>query len=86
MRKFVRRWIPRDLSEVNRREQVLKANLFLEELRVDEGNEFANAMTGDESWFFLSYESDSMFARTRDEVIPRTPQKIGSEKVMVTSF
>jgi hypothetical protein len=83
MRKFMRRWIPHDLSEVNRRERVLKANLFLEELRADEGNEFANTMTGDESWFFHSYESDSMFARTRDEVIPKILQKIGSEKVMV---
>jgi hypothetical protein len=27
-----------------------------------------------------------MFARTRDEVIPRTSQKIGSEKVMVAFF
>jgi hypothetical protein len=62
MRKFVRRWIPHDLSEANRREQVVKANLLLEELRADEGNEFANPMTGDESWFCLSYESDSMFA------------------------
>jgi hypothetical protein len=43
-------------------------------------------MTGDESWFFLSYESGSMFARTRDEVIPRTSQKIGSNKVMVAIF
>jgi hypothetical protein len=43
-------------------------------------------MTGDESWFFLSYESDSIFARTQDEVIPRTSQKTGSEKVMVTIF
>jgi chemotaxis methyl-accepting protein methylase len=74
------------LSEVNRRERVLKANLLLEELRADEWNEFANRMTGDESWFFLSYESDSMFARTRDEVIPRTSQKIGSEKVMMIIF
>jgi hypothetical protein len=80
MRKFVRRWIPHDLSEANRRERVLKANLLLEELQADEGNEFANTMTGDESWFFLSYESDSLFARTRDEVIPRPSQKIGSEK------
>jgi hypothetical protein len=62
MRKFVKRWIPHDLSEANRRERVLKANLLLEELPADEGNEFAKTMTGDESWFFLSYESDSMFA------------------------
>jgi hypothetical protein len=60
--------------------------LLLEELRVDEGNEFANTMTGDERWFFLSYESDSMFAHTRDEVIPRKSQKIGSERVIVTIF
>jgi hypothetical protein len=68
-----------DVSEANRKERVPKANLLLEELRADEGNEFPNTMTGDESWFFLSYESDSMFAGTRDEVIPRTSQKIGSD-------
>jgi hypothetical protein len=43
-------------------------------------------MIGDENWVFLSYESDSIFARTRDEVIPRTSQKIGSENVMVAIF
>jgi hypothetical protein len=86
MRKFVRRSIPHDLSEANRRERVLKVNVLLEELRADEGNEFANTMTGDESRFFLSSESDSMFARTRDEAIPRTSQKIGNEKVVMTMF
>jgi hypothetical protein len=49
MRKFVRRWILLDLSEANQRERVLKAILFLEQLRADEGNEFANTMTCDES-------------------------------------
>jgi hypothetical protein len=49
MRKFVKRWLPYDLSGANRRGRVLKANLLLEELRTDEGNEFANTMTGDES-------------------------------------
>jgi hypothetical protein len=62
MRKFVRRWIPHDLREASRRERVLEANLLLEELGADDGNELANTMTGDESWFCLSYELDSMFA------------------------
>jgi hypothetical protein len=62
MRKFMGRWIPHDLIEANRRERVLKANLLLEELRADEGNEFANTVTDNESWFCLSYESDSTFA------------------------
>jgi hypothetical protein len=61
MQRFVRRWIPHDLSEINQRERVLKANLPLEGLRADEGNKFANTMTGYESWFCFSYESDSMF-------------------------
>jgi hypothetical protein len=56
MRKFVRRWIAHNLSEANRRERILKANLLLEELRADEGNEFENTVTGDESWFYLSYK------------------------------
>jgi hypothetical protein len=42
MQKFMGRWISHDLSEANRRERVLKANLLLEELRADEGNECAN--------------------------------------------
>jgi hypothetical protein len=62
IRKFVRRWIPHDLSEASRRKRVLKANLLLEELRADEWNEFASTMTGDEDWFCFSYESHSMFA------------------------
>jgi hypothetical protein len=41
--------MPCDLSESNRRKRVLEANLLLEELLADEGNEFANTMTGDES-------------------------------------
>jgi chemotaxis methyl-accepting protein methylase len=60
--------------------------LLLEDLRADEWNEFKNTMTGDESWFFLGCESDSLFECTRNEVIPGTSQKIGSEKVMVTIF
>jgi hypothetical protein len=54
MRKFVRRWIPHDLSEVRRREWVLKSNLLLEELRAGERNEFTNTVTDAESWFCLS--------------------------------
>jgi hypothetical protein len=38
-----------DLSEANQRERVIRPKLLLEELRADEGNEFANIMTGDES-------------------------------------
>jgi hypothetical protein len=54
MRKLARQWIPHDLSDANPRERVLKANLLLEELRDDEGNEFTNTITGDESWFCFS--------------------------------
>jgi hypothetical protein len=62
MRKLVRRRIAHDLSEASSRQRVLKVDLLLAELRADEESEFANTMTGDESWFFHCYESDSMFA------------------------
>jgi hypothetical protein len=62
MQESVKRWILDDLSEDNRREWVHKANLLLEEVWADEGNEFANTVTGDERWFCLTYESDPMFA------------------------
>jgi hypothetical protein len=47
---------------------------------------FSRIVTGDESWFWYSYQYDHMFARSRDDVIPRTKATIGAQKVMLTIF
>jgi uncharacterized membrane protein len=44
---------------------------------------FSRIVTGNESWFLVLYQSDHMFATTRDEVIPRTKQIIGFQKIML---
>jgi histone-lysine N-methyltransferase SETMAR len=43
-------------------------------------------MTGDESWFYYNYESPTMFAHTRDEVVPRVSPTIRSITMMVIIF
>jgi hypothetical protein len=47
---------------------------------------FSQIVTGDEFWFLYLYQSDYMFARSRDEVIPRTKATIGAQNVMLTIF
>jgi hypothetical protein len=47
---------------------------------------FHQIVPGDESWFLCLYQSDHMFAATRDEVIPRKHATIGARKVMLTIF
>jgi hypothetical protein len=47
---------------------------------------FSRIMTGDESWSLHLFQSDHMFAASRDEVIPRKRPTIGTRKVMVTIF
>jgi hypothetical protein len=47
---------------------------------------FSRIVTGDESWFLYSLQSDHMFATSREEVIPRIKATIGAQKVMLTIF
>jgi hypothetical protein len=47
---------------------------------------FSRIVIGDESWFLHLYQSDDMFARSRDEVVPRTKATIGAQKVMLAVF
>jgi len=48
--------------------------------------QFEGIATGDESWVCYLIESDSMFARRREEVIPRLRPEISIKKVMITVF
>jgi hypothetical protein len=48
--------------------------------------QFEGIATGNESWVCYLIESDSMFARWREEVIPRLRLGISIKKVMITVF
>ena len=43
-------------------------------------------MTGDESWFYLKYESPFMYSLSPEKVPHRTSMTISSEKIMVIMF
>jgi hypothetical protein len=47
---------------------------------------FSRIVTGDELWFLSLYQSDHVFTKSWDEVIPRTKHTIGAQKVMLTIF
>jgi histone-lysine N-methyltransferase SETMAR len=84
--RFTRRWVPHELSRANKARRVEDSRLLLEELRKDSRRDFDHIMTGDESWFYYSYDSSSMFARDRASVVPRVSKTIGSKKAMITIF
>jgi hypothetical protein len=86
MRKFTRRWVLHAFSATDKAKRVVDARTLFQALRKDRSQNFAHIMTGDESWFYYNYESPTVFARARDEVVPRVPRTIGSKKVMVTIF
>jgi histone-lysine N-methyltransferase SETMAR len=86
LRKFTRRWVPHELTPAQMAQRVFDSILLAEALRADEKNQFRNIMTGDESWFYYQYESDAMYAHSRNEVIPRVSKAIDSKKCMVTIF
>jgi hypothetical protein len=83
MRKFTRRWIPHSVTAAQKVQRVADARRLL---KSDQKNKSRNIMTGDESWFYYQYESDAMFAHSRDEVIPRVSSTIDAKKVMFTIF
>jgi hypothetical protein len=43
-------------------------------------------ITGDQSWFAYSIESDAMFASSPAEVIPRVRSSVSCKKVIITFF
>jgi hypothetical protein len=86
MRTFTRSWVPDDLSATDKARRVVDAQTLLQALRNDQSQNFSHIMTGDESWFYYNYESPTMFARARDEVVPRVSPTIGSPNMMAIIF
>jgi hypothetical protein len=86
MKKFNLRWVPYALNSSQKAERVMLSHEILAVLESDRRNSFQNVITGDESWFFLCYLRDSIWAQSRDEVSERISQKIDSEKCLISVF
>jgi histone-lysine N-methyltransferase SETMAR len=84
MRKFSFRWVPHDLTEFQNAQSVKNSRGLLKVLKVDAKNNFVNIITGDERWYYWSYEHESQWSTSRATVPSRTFQKIDTKKSMFT--
>lgn len=83
-KNYTLRWVPYFLTSdlKNRRKngaQQLK-NALLNESKKD----YNHLITGDQSWFFLSYEPKRKWSLTKEEVPVRVSKAIHTQKVMIT--
>ena len=63
---------------------VRKSKVILSILKEYQKTYFKYIITLDESWFFLKNEMDSMYAESKDNVIPKISDSILSEKINIT--
>jgi hypothetical protein len=83
--RFVK-WIPHLLTCDLKRTGVELAKERLDIARFEERMLFHRIITGDESWFYLDYSSDHIWACADDNFPQRVSRQIESDKVMRTVF
>jgi hypothetical protein len=79
IRKFSLRLIPHDVTESQKAQRVKDSRGLLKVLKVDAKNDFVDITTGDESWYYWSYEHHSQWSTSRATVPTRTLQKIDTK-------
>ena len=83
-KKYIRRWVPHELTLQNKIERVQKSEALLNILLEHKKTNFANIITLDESWFYFRYQAKAMFAPSPEKVPPRISNTISSKKCMIT--
>jgi hypothetical protein len=86
LQKFHLRWVSHVLSSNQKSERVTYSSLLLEVLEEAQRTGFERIITGDESWFFLSYPHNSAWTTSRDELPEKVSQKIDIEKCLISIF
>jgi transposase len=74
LQKFNLRSVPDILDSAQKQNRVTFSREFLEMLRREQQNNCDHVITGDESWFFLDYPNEFVWAESRDEVPVRIKQ------------
>jgi histone-lysine N-methyltransferase SETMAR len=84
--QFNRKWVSHLLSNDQKKLRVDASRKLLSMLGMYAEHNFEGIAPGDESWFQYSSYSDSMFADSRESVVPRVRQGISGRKTMITIF
>jgi transposase len=86
LKKYTRRWVPHELSEDQKKFRVDQSRMPLDILQLYAEHNFEGIVTDHESWFRCSTYSDSTFAASAEDVIPRTKQNMSAKKTMIMIF
>jgi histone-lysine N-methyltransferase SETMAR len=84
LQKFTLRWVPHRLHSTQKQNRVTFSSALLEVLRREQQNNFDLVITGDESWFFVHYPNESVWAGSRDGIPVRIKQTIDTEKCLIS--
>jgi histone-lysine N-methyltransferase SETMAR len=84
--KYTLKWVPHDLSQSQKLERVTASRELLRVLQENRGNNFADIITGDESWFCWHTFHSFRWAQERSGLERNVSQKIQSKKSMLTVF
>jgi hypothetical protein len=82
--KFNLRWMPQSLDSAQKQNRITYPRALLEVLRREQQHNVDHVITGDESWFFLHYPNESVWAESRNEVLVRIKQTIDTEKCLIS--
>jgi hypothetical protein len=85
LKKFSRRWPPHLLSDDQKKLRVDASRKLLSLLGMYADHSFEGIATGDGFWFQYSSYSDSMFAGSRESVVPRI-RKLFPDKKLCLPF
>lgn len=80
------KWIPHSLTDEQKYKRVSISKQLLKILRSAKHHSWNYFATGDESWFYLSYDYEQMWVHPGDTPQVRAKKMIGDEKVLVSIF
>jgi hypothetical protein len=78
--------VPHELTDDLREKRVVIRRQLLEVLEEAQSTDFRGLVTGDESWFYLSYASRVAWTMSRDELPTKEKQAISTKKFMLAVF
>lgn len=80
------RWIPHTLTESDKITRIELSKKLLAEIQIAKRNNFRFFVTGDESWFYYTFEPTSKWVRDGMPVGTRVRRTLGTPKIMVVIF
>lgn len=83
-KNYTLQWVPYFLTDELKEKRLKGANELKAALIEESKKDFQKLITGDQSWFFLTYEPRNKWSLSAEEVPNRVSKAIHTQKVMIT--